>query len=65
MSTATLIKLQRLCIRCHHAIPAAPAADLGFGYSREPDTTAEQAEPVPLGVELHFFTGRTPRRTAV
>jgi hypothetical protein len=39
--------------------------DQGFGYSREPDTTAtDRPEPVPAGVALHFFTGRTPRRAA-
>lgn len=63
MTTATITTPLQCCERCHRTLSAAPGADTGFGYSREPDTT-DRPEPVPAGVDLHFFTGRTPRRAA-
>ena len=57
---ATHAESRLLCEHCRKPI----RDDLGFGYSREPDTTAASAEPVPAGVDLFAFTGRTPRRAA-
>ncbi|MBW6436707.1 hypothetical protein KZ829_23475 [Actinoplanes hulinensis] len=60
MMTAALVTATAvICGRCRTA-PAEPALDQGFGYSREPDPV--RPEPVPAGVDLYFFTGRTPRR---
>ncbi|MEV6493361.1 hypothetical protein AB0M20_32785 [Actinoplanes sp. NPDC051633] len=53
--------------RLGHRTPdtTSSVADLGFDYSREPDTTARpEPVPVPEGVELHHVTGRAPRRAA-
>ena len=63
MNTATITAPQPLCAHCGHDLTATPATDTGFGYSREPNTT-DRPEPVPAGVDIHFFTGRTPRRAA-
>ena len=62
----TLTTSPRLCDHCGHPItePAAANDELGFGYSRDPDTTPTDTTPVPDGVALFFFTGRTPRRAA-
>ena len=54
MTAPTLARPTQLCDRCRHDLTAAPA-DLGFGYSREPDT---DATPVPDGVEGISLTGR-------
>ena len=61
--TATTTAPQQLCDRCHHDLNAELSTDLGFGYSREPDTTA-RPEPVPAGVDTYSFTGRSPQRAA-
>ena len=63
MNTATVTARQPLCALCRHDLTPATATDTGFGYFRELDTT-DRPEPVPAGVDMHFFTGRTPRRAA-
>ena len=61
MTAPTLTRPAQLCDRCRHALTAEPD-DLGFGYSREPDTDLPDT-PVPDGVELIALTGRTRRGT--
>jgi hypothetical protein len=64
MTAPTLARPAHLCDRCHHAITTEPT-DLGFGYSREPDTDLTPVvTPVPDGVEGISLTGRPSRRAA-